>query len=263
MPSLDRETLTEIAEHALTRPADAYFWDDRLFTTHGAVLHWAELSGDLLDESNYLSALDRIRAAADAGRPDAEVSDEHVIDGSSRHFAFGSMRTIYVQVYEGGCPSDCEGPGRFEHEEHCAQDENDRYCAMWCRVECDGECNGPRTFTPAFVEAAEIISGLQDYPFVDESDHSERENARFQSNVNEALAEAQREYGHDSEQQTADIGQRAYEELGELYGQLADGAVDSDKVADIYREARNSHFSELANEHLNAPIAGQLALIAA
>lgn len=98
--TLDRETLEQAAEEALKRPSDAMFWDDRLFNTHGAVFHWAERGDDLLEESNYLTALDLIRAAADDGRPDTEVSDEQVIDGTSRHWLVGSLRTIYVQVYD-------------------------------------------------------------------------------------------------------------------------------------------------------------------
>ncbi|MFI5863544.1 hypothetical protein [Streptomyces sp. NPDC051546] len=129
---LDREILEKAAREALERPSNASFWDDRLFTTHGAVFHWAERGDDLLEESNYLTALDLIKAAADDGRPDTEVSDEHVIDGTSSHWAVGSLRTIYVQVYVDETPEcaweDCDGEagntawiGEIKGPSYCTQ----------------------------------------------------------------------------------------------------------------------------------------------
>ncbi|KPC89290.1 hypothetical protein ADL35_02300 [Streptomyces sp. NRRL WC-3753] len=257
MSSLDRDALTEIAEKALKRPSDAMFWDDRLFTTHGAMFHWADNGDDILAESNYLSALALIQGAA------GDFADDHVIDGSARHFAFGSLRTIYVQVYE-TCEEECECEPTFQHEEHCDHDEDSWYCQNFCEVECDGEQCLPEKpeFTAAFKEAAELAYGLVDYSIIDESDYSEREYERFQTNLNEALEYVQRDFEDDSEEQSAAISERAYEGgLGELLGELPEACVDTDKVAVIYREARDAYFAELGNAHLNAPITGQLALV--
>ncbi|MEU7400065.1 hypothetical protein [Streptomyces sp. NPDC044948] len=267
MSSLDRDTLTEIAEKALTRPSDAMFWDDRLFTTHGAMFHWADNGDDILEESNYLSALALIQGAA------GDFADDHVIDGSARHFAFGSLRTIYVQVYEGDVMRcrECDeiaawavsrkkhGRRRFLCDSHkdCWEWESERY-----GLPALAPIKYRPKFTAAFTEAAELAYGLLDYPIIDESDYSEREYERFQSNLNEALEYVQRDFEDDSEQESAAISERAYEGgLGELLGELPDACVDTDKVAAIYREARDAYFTELGNAHLNAPIAGQLALV--
>ncbi|MFE1842057.1 hypothetical protein [Streptomyces sp. NPDC059515] len=264
MYQLDDETLEQIAQQILTEPSNAYFWDDRLFNTHGAVLSWAEYGDSILDESNYLSALDLIRAAADDGRNDTEISDKHVIDGTSRHWAVGSLRTIYVQVREDYEPCDftgCTGDAKWWregveiHSQFC-DDHREEY-------EADGLSYEPLIppFTAAFIEAAEIITALQDYPVLDESDYSDREYERFQSNLNEAVEYVQRDFEDDTEEQSAAISERAYEELGELLGQHADGWVDSDRVEEIYREARDAYFTELGNAYLNAPIEGQLSLV--
>ncbi|MFE0964079.1 hypothetical protein [Streptomyces fungicidicus] len=263
MSSLDRETLEQIAQQILTEPSNAYFFDDRLFSTHGAVLSWAEYGDDILAESNYRTALDLIRAAADDGRNDTEISDRHVIDGSSRHWAVGSLRTIYVQVredYERCDFTGCAGAAMWWRE---GIETHTQFCEDHrAEYDEDGLSYEPviPDFTAAFIEAAEIIVALQDYPVLDESDYSEREYERWHSNVNEALEYAQRDYEDDTEEQSAEIASRCDGDLSDLYGQHADGAVDWDTVASIYREARDAYFTELGNAHLNAPIAGQLAL---
>lgn len=270
--ALDRESLEEIAQAVLERPSDAMFWDDRLFTTHGAVLHWAERGDDLVEESNYLTALELIRGAADDGRYDTEVSDAHVIDGTSSHWLVGSVRTIYVQVYEDDVMHcrECDeiaawavsrkkhGRRRFLCDSH--KDRWDGDTERYGLPALPSIKYRPK-FTAAFKQAAEIITALQGYPVLDDSDYSEREYERWHSNVNEALSDAQGEYEHDTEEQTAEIADRCDGPLSDLYGHLPDGAVDWGKVAEIYREVRDAYFTELANAHLNAPIEGQLALV--
>ena len=88
----DTDVLERTAVEALTRPSDAAFWDDRLYTSHGATLSWAERGDDILEESNYLMALEAIQGAA------GDDADEHVIDASVSHWLVGSLRQIFVQV---------------------------------------------------------------------------------------------------------------------------------------------------------------------
>lgn len=247
---LDRETLEEAAAEALERPSNAFFYDDRLFTTHGRVFGWRESHGDVLEESNYLTALALITAAADDGREDTEVSDEQVIDGTESHFANGRIRVLYVQIYEGGCPEECEGREEFSHEEFCGHDSEDRYCRMYCKHECEGECNGPRTFTAAFIEATKLALYLQDGAVLDDSDFSEREWKRFEENAQRALDEAQREYTWDTFEELTEIQNRIFQasELSELMGREANADVSWEKVAEIYADYRGAYFDELAYE---------------
>lgn len=243
--SLDFDTLDDIATRCLKRPSDAMFWDDRLFTTHGALLHWAEQSDDILEESNYLSALDLIKGAA------GDDADEHVIDGSARHFACGFLRTIYVQVYETYEDEECECRPAWEHEDDCDQDEDSTYCQLYCAIECDGEKCLPeeQTFTPAFINAAELAYGLQDSPTIDESDFSEREWKAFEGNCTEAIEQATRSHDDTWEQDTA-IQNLIFEEsaLSDLMGHEANAGVSWERVAEIYEEYRDRYFEELAYE---------------
>lgn len=234
---LDRETLEKAAREALEQPSNASFWDDRLFTTHGAVFHWAERGDDLLEESNYLTALDRIKAAADDGRPDTEVSDEQVIDGSSSHWAYGSLRTIYVQVYE-----EAECPGGHDGEDYVLEGGNPY---------CDGACVTEREFTAAFVEATELALSLKDYPILDDSDYSEREWEAFQEAMKEAVEQAQREYTLvDTSDQDDEIAQRFYEDESTTHRNQWCRADDVSwtVVEEEYREARDAYFLEKATE---------------
>ncbi|MGW7434705.1 hypothetical protein [Streptomyces sp. NPDC054849] len=258
MSSLDRDTLTDIAERSLKRPSDAMFWDDRLFTTHGALFSWAELGDDILEESNYLSALALIQGAA------GDFADDHVIDGSARHFAFGSLRTIYVQVYE-TYEEECECAPTWQHEDECERDEDSWYCQSYCLTECDGEQCLPdeREFTPAFIEAAGLAYGLLDYPIIDESDYSEREMERFRKNVEDAVDDVHKQHWDDSDADREAIFERAYDALQDLYGHEANADVSWSRVAQIWNEHRENYFVERANEALNAPLDGQLLLIAA
>ncbi|ATI18858.1 hypothetical protein SEA_DIANE_74 [Streptomyces phage Diane] len=245
---LDRETLEKAAEEALSRPSDAMFWDDRLFTTHGAVFHWAELGDDLLEESNYLTALDLIRGAA------GDFADEHVIDGASRHWACGSLRTIYVQVYETYEDEECECEPAFEHEDGCDQDEDSWYCQNYCLYECDGEQCLPEEleFTAAFKEATELAVYLRDGGAVlDDSDYSEREWEAFEKALKEAVEHAQREYTLvDTCAEDDAIAELYYQDEGNAHRQNWCRAedVDWDVVAEEYREARDAYFLERATE---------------
>ncbi|MFF3249715.1 hypothetical protein ACFYWP_01600 [Actinacidiphila glaucinigra] len=245
---LDRETLEKAAEEALTRPSDALFWDDRLFETHGAVFHWAELGDDLLEESNYLTALDRIKGAA------GDFADEHVIDGTARHFACGSLRTIYVQVYETYEDEECECEPYFEHEDGCEQDEDSWYCQSFCLFECDGERCLPeeREFTKAFIEATELALYLKGGgAILDDSDYSEREWEAFEKALKEAVEHAQREYTLvDTCAEDDAIAQRFYEDESTTHRNQwsRPDDVNWDIVEEEYREARDAYFLEKATE---------------
>ncbi|UFD98010.1 hypothetical protein PQC18_gp72 [Streptomyces phage Pablito] len=279
--SLDRETLEEIAEKCLERPSDAMFWDDRLFTTHGALFHWAELGDDVLEESNYLSALALIQGAA------GDDADEHVIDGSSRHWACGSLRTIYVQVYEDELP-EC-GAERCEREAEYAVALGDVKGGNYCQEHTEwgrsllanaalsdiifdepgdvpedaaqqiyeeqysktSEGSAPRTFTAAFIEAAELAHGLLDYPIIDESDYSEREWEGFEQALKEAVEQAQREYTLvDTCEDDEAIAQRFYENEDHTHRSQWCRADDVSwsTVEEEYREERDAYFLEKATE---------------
>lgn len=259
--TLDIDTLEEIATQSLTEPSDAYFWDERLFKTHGAILSWASRGDDILEESNYKSALELIKGAA------GDDADEHVIDGSASHWLVGSLETIYVKVYADtpecntiGCEADAEYLATqrgYEDGHFCGEHKEGlegTFLAELLGVEFE-----PLTkeFTPAFIEAAEIISGLQDYPIVDESDFSEREYERFEVNLQEAIGQAQREYVDDSNEDEEAILELARDDLSELFGYEGNAEVSWGRVEEIYGFWRDEYFTVRANEALNAPIEGQ------
>jgi hypothetical protein len=211
--NVDIDTLVEYAESGLERPSDAAFWDERLYSTHAPVIGWAERGDDILEESNYLSALDLIRGAA------GEDVEEHVIDATVGHWLVGSLRQLFVQVYE---------------------DES--------REE----------FTQAFIEAVEIAEGLKDYPVVDESDYSEREWKQYEENLSEALDDAQRQYDLDTDEEAQAIRDAFYDVQGDrLPWDGVD--VSWDAVEELYREVRDEHFTALVlgvhPDQLELPIA--------
>lgn len=238
---LDLDTLNEIATKCLERPSDAMFWDDRLFTTHGALFSWAELGDDILEESNYKSALSLILGAA------GDDADERVIDGTVRHFACGSLRTIYVQVYEKEDDCECGAEAEYQRNNWAGAKNYCGNCVPEVGVEPIGSV---REFTPAFIEAAEIVSRLQDYPFVDGEDFSEREGKAFEENCAEALDQAKREYVDDSTKDEVEIDNRIFRggDLSDLMGYEANAGVSWDKVAEIYAGYRDTYFGELAYE---------------
>ncbi|AXQ61130.1 hypothetical protein SEA_HANK144_75 [Streptomyces phage Hank144] len=252
--SLDFDTLDEIAEQALTRPSDAMFWDDRLFTTHGAILSWASRGDDILEESNYKSALDLIKGAAgdDAG--------EHVIDGSAGHWLVGTLETIYVQVYADrpecntiGCEEEAEYLANYrtgESAHFCEEHKEGLEGSVIAEIlHTEFEPLG-REFTPAFVEAAELLVGLQDYPIIDESDFSEREWKAFEDNCSEALESASNEYDDDTLEEATEIQNRIFQDsaLSDLFGYEPNAEVSWERVAEIYAEYRDAYFEELAYE---------------
>ncbi|QWQ42115.1 hypothetical protein KME66_14680 [Streptomyces sp. YPW6] len=257
---LDNDTLYEIAVKSLTAPSNAYFWDDRLYETHGAFVSWAERGDDLLEESNYRSALALIQGAA------GESAEDHVIDGTSSHWAFGSLRTIYVQIRETAEPCDFQGCDEESHWWREGVETHTQFCEDH-RAEYDAEGLPYEPlippFTDAFLEAAGIVTALLDYPFVDESDYSDRESQRFEANLDEAVDQAHKLNWEDTDADREAILERAWPDLGELYGQQANAEVSWESVAEIWGEARDAHFSELGNLHLNAQIEGQLLLVAA
>lgn len=167
MYDIDIDTLAEWAEKALERPSDAAFWDERLYETHGATLSWAERGDDILSESNYLSALELVQGAAER--------EEDVIDASIGHWLVGSLRQLFVRVYED-----------------------------------DGV-----TFTAAWREIVEIGEGLESYPIVDESDYSEREWKLYEENLSEALDQAQRDYDLDTDEEAQAIRDAFYDVQGD------------------------------------------------
>jgi hypothetical protein len=92
----DDDDYRKAADEALTRPTEASFWDDRLYTTHGGpIVSWAPDSDNLISESNYHTVLAHLEEiAAEAGEEDA------VIDGSVKHWTYSHFKVIYVQVYD-------------------------------------------------------------------------------------------------------------------------------------------------------------------
>jgi hypothetical protein len=210
---IDIETLAEWAEKALTRPSDAAFWDERLYETHGSTLTWAERGDDILEESNYLSALEIVQGAAE--------SEDDVIDATCGHWLVGSLRQLFVRVYED-----------------------------------DGV-----TFTAAWKAIVEIGEGLESYPIVDESDYSEREWKLYEENLSEAIDQAQRDYDLDSDAEAQELRDRLYEVAGdrlpwdgadvswnaveELYAELRDEYFEA-KAYDAFRAFLGEHPDQLA-----------------
>ena len=88
----DVDDLERVAVEALKRPSNAAFWDERMYETHGCTMSWADRGDDLLEESNYLTALAEIQGAA------GDDADEHVFDASVSHWLVGSLRQLFVQV---------------------------------------------------------------------------------------------------------------------------------------------------------------------
>lgn len=87
--SVDIELLEQYETDTLEQPRDSAFWDDRLFTTHGGFFAWAELSDDLVEESNYRSALSELEGVGEG---------DDVLDTTARHWLVGSVRQIFVRV---------------------------------------------------------------------------------------------------------------------------------------------------------------------
>ncbi|QAY17273.1 hypothetical protein SEA_BOVELY_70 [Streptomyces phage Bovely] len=251
--NVDIDTLVEYADNALVRPSDASFWDERCYTTHVPVIGWADRGDDILEESNYHAAKSLIEGAAE--------DPEHWFEGSASHWLVGSLEQVWVQVYE--TRPECNTIGCEEESEELATYTRTggeaTYCAdhaLTLRYSDIAEMLGaefedlPRDFTAAFIEAVEIQEALKDYPILDESDYSEREWERFESNCTEALGEAQREYADDTLEEENAIENAIFEEssLSDLFGYEANAEVSWERVAEIYAEYRDAYFLEKAYE---------------
>jgi hypothetical protein len=217
---IDRDTLEKAAREGFERPANAAFWDDRCYTTHVPVLSWADRSDDVLDESNYHTALAMLAGAVahdESGASEERGDDFH--DGSSSHWLVGSLRQIWVRVYV----SD-----EWEHQESDA-----------------------REFTPAFIEAVRIALSLQDYPILDESDYSEREYAAWEAVTDDALDTAARDHvDSDTERALFYWLVTAVEPYRDELHECGFPDPDWDRVAELYATARGDHFEWLAARHL-------------
>ncbi|AKY03528.1 hypothetical protein SEA_DANZINA_73 [Streptomyces phage Danzina] len=252
--NVDIDTVQEYADNALERPSDAAFWDDRCYTTHAPVIGWADRGDDILEESNYHSAKALIEGAA--------TEDEHVFEGSAGHWLVGSISQVWVQVYETrpecatiGCEEESEylatyTLASYDSEGYCGEHREaleGAFLAELLRIEFE---DYPRDFTAAFIEAVEIQEGLKDYPIVDESDYSEREWERFESNVSEALDAASNDYADDTLEEATEIQNRIFQDsaLSDLFGYEPNAEVSWESVAEIYAEYRDAYFLERATE---------------
>ncbi|MGW1259697.1 hypothetical protein ACWD5Q_32105 [Streptomyces sp. NPDC002513] len=227
--NISNETFREYAE-CLEAPHYAYpswrtsYWGDEDEATHVEMFTYTEYPANLAAKSNFRIARDLICCVADNGRTDTRRSDEQVIqvDGSSIHY--GSAYSLYVQVYEGG--------------------------------------KKRKGYTAAFREAVALAEYVKyEYPFLDEDDHSQLEDEVFNENLEEAIGEACGEYPDDTDADREAITEHAREDLYELKYQESEGEVSWIRTAEIYAEHRDAYFCELANDHFNAPIVGQLQLV--
>ncbi|WP_411120589.1 hypothetical protein [Streptomyces sp. x-19] len=215
--------LLENANYAYPSWRTSYYGDDD-DATHVEMFSYTEYPTSLGDKSNFRVARDLIRCAADEGYEGTKRSQAQVIeiDGSPVHY--GSAYSLYVQVYEHG--------------------------------------KKRKGYTAAFREAVALAEYAKyEYPFLDESDHGELEDEVFNENLEGALDEACREYPDDTDEDRAAITEHALDDLYELKYQESEGEVSWIRSAEIYAEHRDAHFCALANEHMNAPIEGQLALV--
>lgn len=97
----DAEHMAIAAREALTRPSDYAAWDERWYTTHGRVMDWAERGDDLVAESNYLTALAMLQGAVAHDETGAsEARGDDVEDTTASHWAVGSLRELFVRVYD-------------------------------------------------------------------------------------------------------------------------------------------------------------------
>jgi hypothetical protein len=88
------EDYSKAADEALSRPSDASFWDDRLYTTHGGpIVSYAPDSDDLVGESNYHTTLAYLQGVAEE-----HGEDDAVIDGQVKHWTYPYFKVLYVQV---------------------------------------------------------------------------------------------------------------------------------------------------------------------
>jgi hypothetical protein len=212
----DNDDYRKAADEALTRPSDASFWDDRLYTTHVPVLSWADRGDDLIAESNFHTVLDHLQTiAAEAGEEDA------VFDGSVSHWLVGSLKQVYVQVY-------------------------------------DDEGNFTRTFKEAVVTAHFL---RDEGPLFDETDFNQREWEQNERLFDETLSEVADRWEFDSEFDRDSITERLHEQRSEGHVLENYPDVTFAEVEQTYQQVRDDYFTKRALEEGFAPLDGQLSII--
>jgi hypothetical protein len=209
--------IDDYARQALTRPRDYMAFDERWYSTHGPVMAWADRGDNLIEESNYHVALAELETVARDGQ------DDDVVDTSVSHWLVGSLREIMVRVH-----LDAERP--------------------------------ETGYTPAFEKAYDIWCSLRNYPLLSEMDYSEREMRRWERDVEEAIDRAAWEYDPldslNDEQVIHHLLTGGEDSEWDLYEKAGFPRLDHDKVAELYRDARDYHLGWLARWHMG-PLAGQ------
>jgi hypothetical protein len=214
MREMDNETLERAEREAMQRPGPCGIWDDRLYNTHAPVIGWAERGDDLMEESNYLTVLAHLQGIAVHDDGDAQPEgNDYVIDATMGHWLVGSLRQVFVRVRDDA-----------------------------------GE------FTQVWVEAVGTVTFLrEDYPLFDESDYSEREWARFEENLEDALIYAAREFVWDDNDDVTEIRERVYTQMHDGNLDLfvgGDDPLDESAAEEAYLVARQAHFEGLARNYL-------------
>ncbi len=227
---IPNSALEVVAKRALQRPSNFIRYDEATFDTHGLVFSWADRGDDLFAESNYHVMLAELRTVIENG----EATNEDLIEGSESHWAVGHLSTLYVRVYEEPAPG-------------CSWSE----------------------YTRIFKVAAAMVLALDDYPLLDDDDHSERESAAWDAVVEDALDSAQRDHPEDSPAErimfevllTEGTRGDLWPDLYELFshGDCSPDSVDWEAVQTAYDEVRDAHFEWLARWHAYSPLVGQLA----
>jgi hypothetical protein len=238
MTEISYETLQEYVQNALKRPSNFGTLSDAMYVTHGLTFSWADRGDDLREESNYHVALKLITESAD--------DDDHVIDAHCRHWGHGSVRELFVQVYESHRTPKCMARNCEESADYLIKGRI-RMCSSHTRVGADAKPIKPK-FTAAWKEAVALAESLHDNAVLDDSDHSERESERFEGNLADALRNAQSDYWDDTDEQEEAITECAIGSLRDLYGHEPDGGVDWDDVEQIYGEHRDAYFEAKAEE---------------
>ncbi|WP_329559513.1 hypothetical protein OG711_15450 [Streptomyces uncialis] len=227
--------------------------------THVEMFFWrGDEAGWIGDKSNFETARDLIRGVADERRTDTELSDEQVYECGGGSSAW-DVAQLYVQVYEGGCPAECPGTHTEECRPGC-----DPYVDFCHGQECEGDCHGTQTFTPAFRTAVALAEYVKnDHPFLSEDDYHEQRRDVFEANLDEVLEDVKLHYPYDTEGDHRSIVEHASDALWELYHYEPDGYVDWDAARDAYDQGRSEHFLDLGRTVLRNEIPGQTALMPA
>lgn len=209
---IDPATLARYATASLTQPKDfARLWAPA-YDTHGCVASWAERGDDLLAESNYLMMVQACEGGVawdeSAETRQDETGEPDVLDAADRHWAVGSLRTLYVRVYT---------------------DET------------------RTTYTGAFLQAAQCIRAMEDYPILDESDYSERECAAWYAELDDAIGYATRNGERHEETDREAIRAALLARLasdGDREGVTFGESVDHDVILALWAEAVDTFYRE-------------------